>query len=168
MSLVDEALINKYGKYAWQTIHRNRRLIKALRLEDDDVFQELMITAIKAIQTYDSKRDCPLDRYVSLKMQFRILDFTRRQKPHGITALKDRRLSFQSLDFVPEDGTPFEIPINDDVSSLELTDAFTALTQEEREAVRLKYEGHAIRKARHKRALKSAQSKILERNSIQW
>ena len=37
-------------------IRRNQPLLKALRMEDDDVHQELSIVMLKALEVYDSAR----------------------------------------------------------------------------------------------------------------
>lgn len=60
-----------------RTMARNRLLLRALGLERDDVYQELAIAALKAIDTFDSRRSEDIRGHIWMKLQYAILDLKR-------------------------------------------------------------------------------------------
>jgi len=107
-------LVPGFHKLIWWTIHRNRCLLRALRLEDEDTYQDLAVTAIKAIDSYDPERSASLEKHVAQKLQYAILDMKRRQKPHGITRLNGERVTVLSLD-TGDNGKIIDFPYYDGV-----------------------------------------------------
>ena len=47
------ALVETHLGCIWWTINKNRRLISAAGLDDEDVFQQLAIRMIRAVENYD-------------------------------------------------------------------------------------------------------------------
>jgi hypothetical protein len=100
------------------TIWKNRVLLKALRLEDDDVAQQLSIAMLKAIRNFDPERSPSLAAHIRCSLQYEILNIKRRHKPCGITGVpKGERVSFLYLDRLLPDGDRFELPVYDDFSA---------------------------------------------------
>ena len=69
-----------------RTLRRHRLLLYALHLELDDVYQELAIAALQAIDTYDDRRCDSITVHIWAKLQYAVLTIKRRNKPHGIMA----------------------------------------------------------------------------------
>lgn len=61
-------------------------MLYALHLELDDVYQELAIAALQAIDTYDDRRCDSITVHIWAKLQYAVLTIKRRNKPHGIMA----------------------------------------------------------------------------------
>ena len=49
-------IVEEYLPYVNQVIRRNRALMRAARLEYDDVYQQLSLRLIRAVSTYDPDR----------------------------------------------------------------------------------------------------------------
>ena len=49
-------IVEEYLPYVDQVIRRNRGLMRAARLEYDDVYQQLSLRLIRAVSTYDPTR----------------------------------------------------------------------------------------------------------------
>lgn len=69
-----------------RTLRRHRLLLYALHLDLDDVYQELAIAALQAIDTYDDRRCDSITVHIWAKLQYAVLTIKRRNKPHGIMA----------------------------------------------------------------------------------
>ena len=52
-----------------RTIYRNRLLLYALHLDWDDVYQELAIAALQAIDTFDAQRSESVKVHIWAKLQ---------------------------------------------------------------------------------------------------
>ena len=68
-----------------RVMRRNLPLIHALRLEWDDVYQELAIAALHAIDSFDPKRSECIRAHIWMQLQYAILTIKRRNRPCGIT-----------------------------------------------------------------------------------
>jgi len=86
-----------FENLAWWTIHRNENLLHALGLEYDDVFQDLMIAALAAVEGFDPERSESLFTHVRCKMQYAILDMRRAYKPGGMTGISSMEVTFTPL-----------------------------------------------------------------------
>lgn len=143
-------------------IRRNMPLIRALRLELDDVYQELAITMLGAIESYDPARSNSLGAYLWLKLQYAILDLKAAYRPCGMTGLKGVRVTFTSVECYYDGGGPLGIPDRDSFDEVEISDALAILTADERETFCEKMDGIQHRKKEQRDALASAQEKIRE------
>lgn len=152
-------IVEQYENIAWWMINKNRRLIAALRLEDLDVYQELIIALIKAVDKYDPERGT-LKGFIFMKLQYAILNLKQMHKPYGMTRLSGIQPQVQSLDYVPEDDFPLEIPCEGDFALVELMDAFETLEKEKKEIIRKQNEGIQIRKNREKALIEEARGKL--------
>jgi len=143
-------------------VRRNRRLIKALRLETEDVYQDLMISMLKAIEQYDSMRSESISAYIFAKLQHAILDMKRRYKPGGITGIKNTRVSFVSIENYYGDGGTLDIPDEDgNIGAVDWYDILSALSQSEREALDMNMSGYTQRKKQCRTDFSAACEKLL-------
>ena len=144
----------------WRVIRRNWPLIRALRLDQDDVYQELAMAALDAIDTFDPMRSECIQAHIWMKMQYAVLDIKRRYRPCGLTSFdKQRRPVVVSLD--QEEGLErlLAVEFQDEVPGLspQMRQALSRLNAEERKAVisYLNDEG-----TKRETAVKSALNKI--------
>ena len=142
-------------------INRNIALIKALRLEPEDVYQNLMISMLNAIEEYDPKRSDSIAAHIYAKIQFAILDMKRRHKPCGITKTGNKRISFVSIEYYCGDGDSYDIPVEDDIGSIDLSDILEVLSVSERDALDMRMNGYALRKKRQREDFSAACEKML-------
>lgn len=68
----------------WWTINKNRRLISAAGLEDDDVFQQLAIRMIRAVENYDPDKGKDLEQHIFAQLQYEVLNCKDAAKLYGI------------------------------------------------------------------------------------
>ena len=59
------ALVETHLGCIWWTINKNRRLISAVGLDDEDVFQQLAIRMIRAVENYDPDKGKDLATKIS-------------------------------------------------------------------------------------------------------
>lgn len=152
-------MLPQYERLIWWVIHRNRCLLNALLLEDEDVFQELAIAALLAIEGYDAKRSCSLFTHIVCKLQYEVLDIKRRYKPHGMTGLKNIQVTFTYLDNTGSGHDRHEIPVEAPFDEVELAELFSILSSDEEDAVCAKLAGNPVRRKVQRMALNSAQEK---------
>lgn len=144
----------------------NRILLYALRLEKEDVFQELSIVALMAIESFDPSLSDSMEEHVRAKLQYAVLDMKRYQSPGGLTRLDGARPALYSTEYSEELGHPLSSPFKDELDANDrLHKALTRLEPKERESVLLYLKGYTLRKKEDKSAFASAMdtSRILER-----
>lgn len=120
-----------------RTIRRHWPLLCALRLDVDDVYQELAIAALNAIDGFDPRRSDSVRVHIWAKLQYAVLDIKRQSCPCGITGLGNERPIVLSVELSEERGYP---PVADerreDTSlSPQLRAALSRLDESERQAV---------------------------------
>lgn len=145
-----------------RSIYRNMTLLKALGLETNDVYQELAIAMLKAIDGFDPRRSDSLAAHVTVKLQYAILKLKEVHKPCGLTGQKGKRVSFASIEGYYSDGRPLEIYFEDDFGEVEISEVFAILTADERETLCQRMEGIYHRKKYEQNTLISAQRKAKE------
>ena len=128
-------------------MRRNYPLLHALRLEPEDVYQDLAITAIQASRTFDPARSDSQRAYVWMKLQYAILDMKRDHCPGDLTGLDGARPCLNSVEYDEERGFPLAAPeYSEPVSDLRLQRALSRLEPQERHAVVLYLEGNRPRR----------------------
>ena len=153
-------LFSEYINVLHWTIHKNRRLLRALHLENNDVFQELAIVMLKAIDGFDNTRSTSLFTHIICKLQYAVLNLRDHYKPHGITGIKRG----QNVVFAYTDNDDFTLCsdwVDLAADCVIATDLLRSLSNEEREAVRIRLEGRRLRRKVQKAALLTAQEKIM-------
>lgn len=142
-------------------MRRNRLLLYALRLEQEDVYQELAMAALTAIDTFDPSRSRSLEAHVWMKLQYRVLTMKQQYKPGGLTGLKGLRPSLCSIEFAEELGHPLVAPTVADIQEADqLRQALARLDPEEREVVIHYLEGQHPRLKREKADFAAALDKL--------
>lgn len=69
-----------------KAIRRNRALIRAARMDRDDVYQQLAIRLIRAVDSFDPEKGT-LEQHIDAQLQYEILNCKRPYRLHGITGL---------------------------------------------------------------------------------
>lgn len=97
-----ETLFTEYEYLIGNTIRRNRPLLAALRLDEEDVKQDLSITMLSAIENFNPKLSESLVVHIKCRLQYEILNMKRNYRPHGITGVpKGERIESLYLDSTP-------------------------------------------------------------------
>ena len=68
----------------WWTINKNRRLIISAGLDDEDVFQQLAIRMIRAVENFDPDKGKDLEQHIFVQLQYEILNCKDAAKLCGI------------------------------------------------------------------------------------
>lgn len=91
------------------TIQKNRPLMRAARLEYDDVYQQLAIRLIKAVAGYDPDKG-NLQQHIFAQLKYELLNCKSAYRLCGVTgAPRDfRKSNIISLDEIPEDSGLYE------------------------------------------------------------
>jgi len=118
-------------------IRRHWPLLCALRLDMDDVYQELAIAALNAIDSFDPRRSDSVRIHIWAKLQYAVLDIKRQFRPCGITGLGGNRPIVLSVELAEEHGYP---PVAEERCesaglSPQLRAALSRLDESERQAV---------------------------------
>lgn len=122
-------------------IRRNYPLLHALRLEMEDVYQDLAITAIQASRAFDPARSASLEAHVWMQLQYAVLDMKRKYRPGGLTCLGDFRPRVNFVEYDDERDFSLMAPECEPVSDLRLRQALSRLEPQERQMVILYLEG---------------------------
>ena len=122
----------------WRVIRRNWPLIRALRLDQDDVYQELAMAALDAIDTFDPMRSECIQAHIWMKLQYAVLTIKRQYRPCGLTGFGNReRPVVVSLD--QSEGMDRFLTTEPEKETVELSpamrQALSRLDEEERRAV---------------------------------
>jgi DNA-directed RNA polymerase specialized sigma24 family protein len=161
-----EARNAAFAKYKYRLhncIARNLPLLKALRLDFEDVAQDLAVKMLRAIERFDSSRSDSLPLHIYCQLQFEILDMRCYYRPHGLAGiLKGKRFRFISLDQPCDDGTVFDLPEPEKTGLYDLLDAINSLPSDERSTVLRKINGESIGKKVERETLERARSAITE------
>ena len=78
------ALVETHLGCIWWTINTNRRLISAAGLDDEDVFQQLAIRMIRAVENYDPDKGKDLEQHIFAQLQYEVLNCKDAAKLYGI------------------------------------------------------------------------------------
>lgn len=157
----NELLIQYEPVVKW-TIKHNRSLIQALRLDADDVYQDLCIAAMKAIDCFDPRKSDSLKTHLVSRLQYEVKNLKKRCNPHGLTGARGVDVIFISLDYQPKECRQMEIPVEAPYSLAEFKEALTLLSPAEKEVVVEKVQGVYHRKKEQRALLAAAQQKITD------
>lgn len=69
-----------------KAMRRNRALIRSARMDRDDVYQQLAIRLIKAVDSFDPEKGT-LEQHIDAQLQYEMLNCKRPYRLHGITGL---------------------------------------------------------------------------------
>jgi DNA-directed RNA polymerase specialized sigma24 family protein len=144
-------------------IRRNRTLLYALRLETEDVYQELAMAMLKAIDSFDPSRSHSLGAHINAKLKYAILDLKKNHKPGGVTGSMGQRISVTSVDSYYDDGSALELEdsVSDYFGNADISDALATLTEPERKTLCKSLYGDKPRTRDQRSLLDSAREKIM-------
>ena len=94
-------IVEEYLPYVDQVIRRNRALMRAARLEYDDVYQQLSLRLIRAVSTYAPDKG-ELGAHIWAQLRFELLNCKAPHRLYGMTELprdfcRERIISFDSI-----------------------------------------------------------------------
>ena len=95
------AIVEAYLHCIDTVMRRNSCLIRAARMERDDVYQQLALRLIKAVDSFDPDKGT-LEQHIYAQLQYELLNCKRPYRMHGITGLPDhfrgcKIISFDSI-----------------------------------------------------------------------
>ena len=136
-----------YESMIRRVMRRNYPLLHALRLEPEDVYQDLAVTAIQAARAFDPARSASLEAHVWMQLQYAVLDMKEQFRPGGLTGLNGARPCLNSVEYDEERGFPLAAPeYSEPVPNLRLRQALSRLEPQERQVVVLYLEGERPRR----------------------
>ena len=78
------ALVEAYLPCINDVMRSNRKLIRAARLDQDDVYQQLAIRLIKAVETFDPDKG-DLETHIKAQLRYELLDCRSAYHRFGVT-----------------------------------------------------------------------------------
>ena len=84
-----------------KVMRRNAALIRAARMDRDDVYQQLAVRLIRAVDTFDPGKG-ELEQHIMAQLQYEMVNCKRPVRLHGITGLpadfrSGRIISFERI-----------------------------------------------------------------------
>lgn len=100
-------------KHLWcidSVIRQNRPLMKAAKLDYDDVYQQLALRLIRAVAGFDPDKGA-LEQHIFAQLKFELLSCKRPYRLCGMTGLPEdyRRSNIISFDSTYEDSELYEV-----------------------------------------------------------
>jgi len=95
------------------TMNRHRPLIRACRMDLDDVCQELSLCLLKAIEKYDPAKCLYMDAYLMLRLRYHLWNMKACSKLTGVTGAPQKGFRLLSLDTREADGYSLPAPAGD-------------------------------------------------------
>ena len=141
-------------------VSRNIRLINSLRLEVNDVYQDLMIIMIKAIDSYPVEPES-IAEHIQKKLQSYILDLKKTYKPCGMTGTGDKNVTFISIECFYNENIETDVHAGNDMNEIEIFEIFASLSPAERQTVLMKMNGYTPRAKKTRTSFLAAREKIL-------
>ena len=100
------------------TMNKHRALIRACRMDEDDVYQQLSIRLLNAIAKYDPDK-CPnMDAYLTLQLRYELWNMKACSKLTGVAGAPKRGFSLTSLDAMEAAGYPAQAPDDGEPSNV--------------------------------------------------
>jgi DNA-directed RNA polymerase specialized sigma subunit len=78
------ALVEAHLSCINDVMRSNRKLIRAARLDRDDVYQQLALRLIKAVETFDPDKG-DLETHIKAQLRYELLDCRSAYRRYGIT-----------------------------------------------------------------------------------
>ena len=144
------SIFEEYRNLIHFTVRRHKSLREALRMDADDLAQELSISLLKAIEQYDPSRGAKPSTYYFKKLRYAVLNLWREQ-------VREKRLAnlyAASLTNPCGDGEVSETDIPDEVdydTPLLVEEFMKTLSVRERSVLERKLDGYEPGDIRHRR-----------------
>lgn len=119
----------------------NAPLISAMRLDRDDVFQDLSIAAILAIDGFNPEKCDSLFTHLVSRLQYEILRMKKRYVKQGVTGSGQQDIQFLSLDIMV-DGMGPEVRSESPYELVELIDVLSQLPKAQQTVIIEKISGN--------------------------
>ena len=147
------------------TMNKHRGLIRACRMEEDDVYQELSIRLLEALVEYDPAK-CPnMDAYLMLRLRYRLWNMKACSKLTGVSKAPKKGFSPLSLDVRNAAGFTIQVPFYDERPNvLWLEHVIDSLPSDQRHTVFRLLSGTRV--AYNNKALIAARQHIRERLAL--
>ena len=102
-------IVEEYLPYVDKVIRKNRALMKAAKLEYDDVYQQLSLRLIRAVSTYDPDKG-ELGAHIWAQLRFELLSCKKPLRLCGMTGLPKnyRRGNIISIDAFHDESRLYE------------------------------------------------------------
>ncbi len=144
------------------TMNKHYRLIRACRMEDDDVYQQLSLRLVNALDKYDSSR-CPnMDAYIMLQLRYELWNMKAGSKRTGVACAPKKSFSLVSLDAKEAAGYPARTPAYSDTSNvLWLEREIDSLPHEQKSVLSRLLSGRRV--SSNNKALQAARLRIRNR-----
>ena len=143
MSLQERnAVFEQYmGIIGW-TVHRNSSLQYAMRIESEDLKQELAIVLLRAIESYDPSRGAKPSTYYFKQLRYGLLSLWR----NSLRSNRKANLNTASFAYQDSDGEDFEIeiPYKDDDTKMFVDEFIESLSLRERDIISRKMSGYEL------------------------
>ena len=121
-----------------RVMRRNWALICAMHLDWDDVYQELAMAALNAIETFDPMRSECIQAHIWMKLQYAVLTIKRQHRPCGLTGFGNRERPVV-VSLAQSEGMDRFLTTEPEKETVELSpamrQALSRLDEEERRAV---------------------------------
>jgi len=150
----------EYQKLINFTVYQHKSLMEAMRMDADDLKQELAIYLLRAIERYDPTQGAKPSTYFSKILRYGVLDLWREH----IRLKRLANIQAVPLTYVNEDGEEvmIEVPYEEDHDTeLLVRDFFRTLSRHERIALDRKLNGEDPEDKRHQRYMDIIKRKAL-------
>jgi DNA-directed RNA polymerase specialized sigma24 family protein len=147
------AIFADYMNIIRYTVNRHHSMLKVLRMDGEDLAQELAICLLKAIERYDADRGAKPSTYYFKALRYGVLQLWREQK-RKIRLLNLQAISLTRTDENGEEST-LEVPFTVDYDDTLMVEEFLqTLSACERNTLSRKMHGHEPDDRRHSRFMK--------------
>lgn len=154
-------MLTGYENVIHWVMKRNLPLIQALRLEREDVFQDLCVEAIIALDRYDPNRGASCLTYLVDQLQYAVLNMKRKHKVHGMTGYDYREpVTFVPLN-VDFDGRPLDAPSEEAYELVELQMFLSSIPEQQQTLITERVCGKCHRRKAENAAIRQALDTIL-------
>lgn len=128
-----------------EVIGSNYTMLRACKMDRQDVYQELAIRLLEAIEKYDERICDNLDAYLTVSLKNRLFNLTSCSKRFGMPYAPKRGFSVLSLQDLDQYGNEREIPSVEDFSdTVWIKREISALPSNQRHALRRLLSGKRV------------------------
>ena len=153
-------IFDEYMNIIRYTVNRHKSMLKALRMESEDLAQELAICLLKAIERYDDTRGAKPSTYYFKALRYGVLQLWREQR---------RMIRFANIQAMPlthtnEYGEDSELDVTFTVDyddDLMVKEFLQTLSERERNTLAQKMNGYEPDDKRHGRFMKIIKRKAM-------
>jgi len=145
------------------TVHRHWSLLKTLRMEPDDLKQELSICLLRAIEKYDPSRGAKPSTFYFTSLKYGVLNLWREQ----VRKCRLANLTAAPLIYTNEDGEVFDLELPFEVDydmNMRINELLRVLSPQEQRALARTVRGDDPEDKRHKRFMSIVRRKALRYN----